>query len=76
MHGSINGRAGRYTFFAWDGGSLVNSPVGLAGFNALAVLGIEVIAFDPTCRLRFVTHTTDPIPESPTPDRRSVLRRP
>ncbi|MCC7503138.1 MAG: CPBP family intramembrane metalloprotease [Flavobacteriales bacterium] len=68
LHGCINGSAGGYALFAWGGGSLVNSPVGMAGFIALVVLGIAVIAFDPTYRQRFLTRTTDPVPALPIPD--------
>lgn len=58
LHGCINGSAGGYVLFAWGGHSLVNSPVGLAGFIALVVLGAAVLALDPTYRKHFLVPTT------------------
>jgi len=68
LHGCINGSAGGYVLFAWGGGSLVNSPVGLAGFIAILLLGIAVLAFDRTYRNRFLMPTTDPVTVPPIGD--------
>ncbi len=46
LHGSINGSAGIYGLFAIGGAPLVASPVGLAGFIALALLGLVALAID------------------------------
>lgn len=46
LHGTINGSAGLFALFAWGGHPLVASPVGLAGFVALAVLAIAVFLVD------------------------------
>lgn len=46
LHGIINGSAGAYVLFAWEGHSLVNSPAGLAGMLALGILGLLVLVFD------------------------------
>lgn len=39
LHGMINGTAGLFTLYASGGRTLVASPVGLAGFLAIALLG-------------------------------------
>jgi membrane protease YdiL (CAAX protease family) len=54
LHGCINGSAGAYMLFAWDGAELVNSPVGLAGFIALALLSVLVFVVDPVYRSTFL----------------------
>lgn len=46
LHGIINGSAGLFALFAWEGQPLVASPVGLGGFLVLAVLGVAVVVFD------------------------------
>lgn len=46
LHGIINGSAGLFALFAWEGHPLVASPVGLGGFLVLAVLGVAVVVFD------------------------------
>lgn len=50
LHGIINGSAGLYALFAWDGHALVNSPVGAAGFIALGALLLLVIGLDGSYR--------------------------
>ena len=46
LHGLINGTAGAMALFAWDGHILFGSPVGIAGFAAIAALVLVVILFD------------------------------
>lgn len=46
LHGMINGSAGLFALFAWGGHPLVNTPVGVAGFIALAVLCLCVWLLD------------------------------
>ncbi|MBL7951486.1 MAG: CPBP family intramembrane metalloprotease [Flavobacteriales bacterium] len=53
LHGIINGSAGAFMFFAWDGHTLVASLAGSAGFIALLFLCIVVLAFDPGYRRGF-----------------------
>ena len=61
LHGCINGSAGAYMLFAWDGATLVNSPVGLAGFIALALLTAIILAIVPVYRAGFL-RDTPPMP--------------
>lgn len=51
LHGIINGSAGLFALFAWEGHPLVASPVGLGGFLVLSMLAIAVVAFDGPYRL-------------------------
>ena len=53
LHGSINGSAGGFALFAWEGHELVGSPVGIAGFLALILLGAV------SMRLRFGQGASD-----------------
>lgn len=46
LHGIINGSAGLFALFAWEGHSLVASPVGLGGFVVLSILGAAVVVLD------------------------------
>ncbi len=46
LHGIINGSAGGVVLFAWGGHPLWGSPVGVAGFIALATLALVVLLFD------------------------------
>lgn len=46
LHGIINGSAGLFALFAWEGHPLVASPVGLGGFLVLSILGVAVVVFD------------------------------
>jgi membrane protease YdiL (CAAX protease family) len=46
LHGIINGSAGLFALFAWEGHSLLASPVGVGGFLALTVLICAVLAMD------------------------------
>ena len=46
LHGIINGSAGLFALFSAGGHSLVNSPVGIAGFIALAMLAVVVLLLD------------------------------
>ncbi|MCB9169512.1 MAG: CPBP family intramembrane metalloprotease [Flavobacteriales bacterium] len=39
LHGMINGSAGGFSLFTWGGHELIGSPVGMAGFIAIALLG-------------------------------------
>jgi membrane protease YdiL (CAAX protease family) len=53
LHGIINGSAGLFALFAWEGHPLVASPVGAGGFIALAVLAVAVFAMDRAYRHAF-----------------------
>ncbi len=46
LHGIINGSAGLFALFAWGGQPLIGSPVGLAGFIALAMVATVVFLLD------------------------------
>ncbi|MEO8067845.1 MAG: CPBP family intramembrane glutamic endopeptidase [Flavobacteriales bacterium] len=46
LHGIINGSAGLFTLFAWDGHVLVASPAGVAGFVALGILALLIAVLD------------------------------
>lgn len=50
LHGMINGSAGLFALFAWEGHPLVASPVGLGGFIALIALMVAVVLSDRTYR--------------------------
>ncbi|MEZ4738626.1 MAG: CPBP family intramembrane glutamic endopeptidase [Flavobacteriales bacterium] len=43
LHGVINGTASSVVFFSWDGDVLFGSPVGVAGFIAIAFLALLVL---------------------------------
>lgn len=53
LHGIINGSAGAFTLFAWDGHVLVASPAALSGFIAIGLLIVVVFVFDPRYRRSF-----------------------
>lgn len=53
LHGIINGSAGAYMLFAWGGHSLVGSPVGVAGFLAIATLAAATLLLDRSYRRVF-----------------------
>lgn len=59
LHGIINGSAGAFALFTWDGHVLVASPAAVAGFIALAVLIAAVFAFDPRYRRSFFHKPAD-----------------
>lgn len=46
LHGLINGSAGAFALFAWDGHVLFGSPVGVGGFVAIGLLGSVLILVD------------------------------
>ncbi len=43
LHGIINGSLGGFVLFAYNGHPLVNSPVGLAGFVAIALVALPML---------------------------------
>ncbi len=55
LHGLINGTAGAMALFAWDGHILYGSPVGIAGFVAIAILVVLVVLFDGNYRRSLLT---------------------
>lgn len=57
LHGMINGTAGLFALFAWDGHVLVASPAGVAGCAALIVLGLAVFVVDADYRRTFFRKT-------------------
>ena len=46
LHGVINGTASAVVLFAWDGDVRFGSPVGMAGFMAIALLVLVLIVLD------------------------------
>lgn len=46
LHGIINGSAGLFTLFAWDGHVLVASPAGAAGFVGIGMLALLIAVLD------------------------------
>jgi len=67
LHGILNGSASTYMLFAWGGHSLVNSPVGLAGFLALGLLGLVVLLGDRSYRQGLLTPAQLAVDEPGTP---------
>lgn len=57
LHGIINGSAGAFILFAWDGHVLLASPAGVAGLVALLLLCILVFTFDGSYRRTFFRPT-------------------
>ncbi|MGV3637918.1 MAG: CPBP family intramembrane glutamic endopeptidase [Flavobacteriales bacterium] len=53
LHGMINGSAGAFAIFAWDGHFLVASPAGFVGMGAVLLLCLVVLAFDGPYRRTF-----------------------
>lgn len=53
LHGIINGSAGAFVFFAWEGHVLVASPAGAAGAIAIAFIGFGVVMLDGSYRRGF-----------------------
>lgn len=58
LHGMINGSAGAFMLFAWDGHVLLASPAGVAGVLALLTICATAMAFDTTYRRSFFTPTS------------------
>lgn len=61
LHGLINGTAGAFALFAWDGHVLIGSPVGLAGFIAIVLLIVLLLLLDGSYR-RSLTGRAEAIP--------------
>jgi membrane protease YdiL (CAAX protease family) len=50
LHGLINGSAGLFAYFAYDGHWLMASPLGVSGFMAIGLVGLSVLLLDPSYR--------------------------
>lgn len=61
LHGIINGTAGAFGLFAWDGHVLVGSPAGMAGCIAIAVLAVVILLCDGEYRRAFFVRGSVPI---------------
>jgi membrane protease YdiL (CAAX protease family) len=50
LHGLINGSAGLFAYFAYDGHWLMASPLGVSGFMAIGLVDLSVLLLDPSYR--------------------------
>jgi len=60
LHGIINGSAGAFALFAWDGHVMVASPAGVAGCLAIALLAGVILLLDSDYRRSFTQPAADP----------------
>lgn len=67
LHGIINGSAGAFALFAWDGHVMIASPAGVAGCLAIALLAAVVLLMDGDYRRSFFKPVVLPatIPDLP-----------
>lgn len=61
LHGLLNGSAGLFTYFAYDGHWLMASPLGVSGFLAIGLVGAVVLVLDPVYRHSLYGSTADAV---------------